>query len=176
MWYQTYLSDVVVDAGVTSDSDIEHLISLGVDSVVIPLESLPSLSALDEIINSCRAGSRLPSRMKNTVFSLDLNSGEVLGPLQGELSPMQVVEEVYQRGIRRLIVLDLAGVGVSAGVPTIDLCQEIKAAYPDLEIWTGGGVRSIADVQKLDAVGIDGVLVASALHDGKITPMDWKNL
>ena len=93
-----------------------------------------------------------------------------------DLDCAKLVEEVYQRGIRRLIVLDLAGVGVSAGVPTIDLCQEIKAAYPDLEIWTGGGVRSIADVQKLDAVGIDGVLVASALHDGKITPMDWKNL
>lgn len=165
----------VVDAGGTSAADVEQTFSLGVDSVVIPLESLQSLTTLDEIIDSSRAGSRLPSQLKNIVFSLDLISGEILSPLQGKFSPMQIVDEVYQRGIRRMIVLDLAGVGVSAGVPTIPLCQDIKATYPDLEIWTGGGVRSIADVQELDAAGIDGVLVASALHDGKITPTEWMN-
>ena len=39
-----------------------------------------------------------------------------------------------------------------------------------------GGVRDIEDVRRMQEAGIDYVLVASALHDGKITPEDVKRL
>ena len=64
-----------------------------------------------------------------------------------------------------MIVLDLAGVGAEAGVPTIPLCQRLRAVHgPEIEIITGGGVRNADDLRALEAAGVDGVLVASALH------------
>ena len=73
-------------------------------------------------------------------------------------------------------MLDLARVGVGAGVGTVELCQHLKRAHPDVEITAGGGVRGMADVLHLEKVGVDRVLVASALHDGRITPGDVRKL
>ena len=39
----------------------------------------------------------------------------------------------------------------------------------DLEITVGGGVRNGDDLDSLAKCGVDAVLVASALHDGRIT-------
>jgi phosphoribosylformimino-5-aminoimidazole carboxamide ribotide isomerase len=38
-----------------------------------------------------------------------------------------------------------------------------------VEVFVGGGVRSIVDVQELNEIGVAGVLLATALHSGKIT-------
>jgi hypothetical protein len=41
-----------------------------------------------------------------------------------------------------------------------------------LQIVAGGGVRSAADLRSLSAAGCDAALVASALHDGRLTIHD----
>ena len=69
-----------------------------------------------------------------------------------------------------MIVLDLAAVGVGGGVATVELCRQIGSRYPGVELITGGGIRNIDDLRQLRAAGIHGALVASALHNGSITP------
>jgi phosphoribosylformimino-5-aminoimidazole carboxamide ribotide isomerase len=71
-------------------------------------------------------------------------------------------------GVRRMIVLDLARVGVGEGVGTEDLCRQMRAADQNLEIIAGGGVRGRDDLKRLADAGCDAALVASALHDGRI--------
>jgi phosphoribosylformimino-5-aminoimidazole carboxamide ribotide isomerase len=51
----------------------------------------------------------------------------------------------------------------------------MKKRWPDLVIWTGGGVRSLADLHQLFLNRVDGAMVASALHDGHISPADWRS-
>lgn len=159
--------ETTVDAATTASTDVQQMLKIGVTRVVIALESLKSLDQVTELIEHFG--------QSQLVFSLDLSAGQVLGALKGRLTPIVIAEEVYRLGIRSIIVLDLAGVGVSAGVPTLSLCQEIKSRMPELELWTGGGVRSLNDVRELDHAGVGGVLVASALHDGKITPAEWNS-
>ena len=72
-------------------------------------------------------------------------------------------------GVRTLIVLDLARVGTGSGCGTEELLRAIRAEFPDVELLAGGGVKTWADVDRLREAGADGVLVASALHDGTIT-------
>jgi phosphoribosylformimino-5-aminoimidazole carboxamide ribotide isomerase len=50
----------------------------------------------------------------------------------------------------------------------VSVCERIRKRFPDLELISGGGVRNQDDVNRLAAVGVNGVLVASALHDGSI--------
>jgi phosphoribosylformimino-5-aminoimidazole carboxamide ribotide isomerase len=50
----------------------------------------------------------------------------------------------------------------------------LKQTYPNLQLTAGGGVRGMEDVRRLHALGVDRVLVASALHDGRITPEEVK--
>ena len=72
----------------------------------------------------------------------------------------------------RLIVLDIARVGTEGGLPTLPLCTEIRESWPETTIVTGGGIRGIDDLRRLDPAIVDGVLIASALHNGAITGSD----
>ncbi|WP_254513750.1 HisA/HisF-related TIM barrel protein [Anatilimnocola floriformis] len=130
---------------------------------VIGLESWQDLAELAKL-----------SRPEVAVFSLDLKQGR---PLTKDLAwqaatPQEIVAEVYRHGLRRLIVLDLADVGSGQGTSTLSLIRQFLARWPDLQIVAGGGIRGPADLRELQAAGIRGALVASALHDGRLTAQD----
>ena len=107
-----------------------------------------------------------------TAFSLDLKQGKPLTTVPGwaELSAEEIAEQFIERGVCTMIVLDLASVGVGQGVPTLDLCRRLRRKHPQLEIISGGGVRDVSDLHALRDAGCNAALVASALHDGRITP------
>ncbi|MEC9095011.1 MAG: HisA/HisF-related TIM barrel protein, partial [Planctomycetota bacterium] len=94
-----------------------------------------------------------------------------VSPAWSRATPLQIVDQVIQLGIKTMIVLDLAAVGMGKGIPTLNLCRQIKQQYPTLELITGGGVNSKTDLTKLESY-CDGVLIASALHDGRLTAED----
>ena len=104
------------------------------------------------------------------VFSLDLRDGRpiVANPKWSEAGPMSIVADVVAAGLRRFIILDLKAVGTGGGPATLELCRQVRERYPDIELISGGGVRNLQDVKKLCDAGCDQVLVASALHDGRI--------
>ena len=146
-----------IDAGISSPSAAMQLIDLGVEQVIVGLESCSSPATLCEILRWAPA-SRL-------TFSLDLKNGSPLGSPDWGTSPLEIARVVIATGITNLIVLDLAAVGVGQGVPTVDLCRQVRQlAGPEVEIITGGGVRDGQDLSLLEQAGVDGVLIASALH------------
>jgi phosphoribosylformimino-5-aminoimidazole carboxamide ribotide isomerase len=150
-----------VDAGVRVAEDALALAAAGVDTVVAGLETLAGPGALAE------AAARLGERL---VFSLDLRAGV---PLAGggvwDSDPWRIAQEAIERGVRRVLVLDLARVGVGAGVGTEALCARLAAAHPEVEVSAGGGVRGRGDLLALKGAGVRAALVASALHDGRLT-------
>jgi len=107
---------------------------------------------------------------RDIIFSLDMRGRKLLGNLTGwavpDDQPFLIAQKVYDLGIRRIIVLDLERVGVGRGTGTEHLCHAIKKAYPDMEVIAGGGIRNREDAEWLAHVGVDAVLVASALHSG----------
>jgi phosphoribosylformimino-5-aminoimidazole carboxamide ribotide isomerase len=65
-------------------------------------------------------------------------------------------------------VLDVARVGSGRG-PDVALLAEMRRRFAHLELIAGGGVRSREDLEQLGDVGCDGALVATALHEGRVT-------
>jgi len=158
-----------IDAGLRTaeDAAIDELMANDAAGVIIGLESVAGPETLRDIAE--RVG------LDRAVFSLDLKAGQPLGNVgkwPAADSWSIAAHAITTLAIRRLIVLDLARVGVGAGVGTEDLCARLKHAFPHLELTAGGGVRGIDDVRRLTACGVDRVLVASALHDGRIKPHD----
>lgn len=94
------------------------------------------------------------------LLSLDYRHGEPLGP-----------GWAYQPAHwpARVIAMELARVGSEAG-PELALIARLRAQRPDVAIIAAGGVRDTADLAALDAAGVPAVLVASALHDGRLGP------
>ena len=161
---------VMVDAGVRSVDDARAVLAAGATSVVAGLETIPGPALLGALCVECGPDC--------VVFSLDLRRGVPLGELAlwETKDPFEIARRAVELGAGRMIVLDLASVGVGSGISTRDLCLRIRRAYPELELTTGGGVRQTDDLRWLSDAGIDGVLVASALHDGRITRRDIESL
>lgn len=161
-----------IDAGIRSAGETSAmLLREHSNSVVVGLESLDGPTALEALVQ--RAG---PERI---VFSLDLKAGQPLGQVKAwpSAASWSIAEHaIVALGIRRMIVLDLARVGVGEGLGTEELCCRLKKTYPQLQLTAGGGVNGIDDVKRLQGIGVDHVLVASALHDGRISPDDVRRL
>ena len=161
---------LMVDAGVQDQERAERLVESGVSRVVLALESLPDPAVLDRLL--CAIG------QDRLVFSLDLRAGEPLGPrvAWGFASGLEIAERVVCSGVRQMIVLDLAHVGTGSGPGTVPLCCQILDRHPTVELICGGGVRDVADLHRLGTTPIAGVLVATALHQGRITRADLEEL
>lgn len=159
-----------IDAGIKSPQSAQRVLDSGAERVIVGLESIAGPHKLMEIL------AHIPA--KQIVFSVDLQQGLPLhpGPGWAGMSPLEIAQAVLDLGVRQLIVLDLAQVGVNQGVSTLPLCAAIREWAPDVELTTGGGVRSATDLVQLLHAGIEGVLLASALHDGRITRGDLETL
>ncbi|MBY0521869.1 MAG: hypothetical protein K2R98_00635 [Gemmataceae bacterium] len=156
-----------VDAGVRALKDALLVADEGVEGIVIGLETLHGPRALAEMVH--RFGTQ------RIVFSLDLKEGQPLGVLDMWQQPDAdgIANEAVVCGVRQMIVLDLAHVGMDGGTGTESLCQRLATTHPDLEIVAGGGVRDGADLRRLAEHGVHAVLVASALHDGRLSRADF---
>ncbi len=158
-----------VDAGVRDAATARPLGAASVEGVVVGLETVAGPAALGAVASE--VGHR-------SVFSLDLKDGTPLGDRaawDGADAPA-IADRAVAAGVRRLIVLDLARVGGGAGTGTEDLCRQLAMSHPGVEILAGGGVRGPGDLRRLRDSGVAGVLVASALHDGRLAPEDLAGL
>jgi phosphoribosylformimino-5-aminoimidazole carboxamide ribotide isomerase len=145
---------VMVDAGVGEPERSDALLELGVHRVVVGTETLVEADAL---------GPLLPE----AVLSVDMREGRTLSPdprLAG-LPALDALSVLHRPGLREVIVLDLARVGSGAG-PDVAAIAEMHAAFPELELLAGGGVRGADDLRALADAGAAGALVATALHRG----------
>jgi phosphoribosylformimino-5-aminoimidazole carboxamide ribotide isomerase len=150
-----------LDAGVRDPADAFRLAEQGVDRVVGGLETLRDFAAWREMVS--RLG---PER---AVFSLDMRDGL---PLRCGADPLAIAERIIADGCRYMIVLDLAHIGLAAGPGTETICAELLRRHPKIELFTGGGIRGWNDVRQLGDLGVGGILMSTALHDGTFSNCD----
>lgn len=148
-----------VDAGLRSAEFVPALLDANVATIIAGLETLYGPDALAEIV--ARAG---PSRV---LFSLDLRDGVPFGDW-GTDDPVEVARLAVGAGVRKILILDLARVGTHQGLQTGAVFDAIRRRYPQVELAVGGGVRGVEDLERLAGQGIASVLVASAIHHGRI--------
>jgi len=112
-----------------------------------------------------------PSGPLPVVLSADLRDGRLISrdPELAGREPTAAAPLARDLNVRELLVIDLARVGSGSG-PAVDAVAELAAALPGVAIYAGGGVRDDADLHALESAGAAGALVATALHEGRITP------
>jgi phosphoribosylformimino-5-aminoimidazole carboxamide ribotide isomerase len=71
----------------------------------------------------------------------------------------------------KLILMNIDHVGGRAG-PDLELLKAYRLAYPAAQLYLAGGIRDIEDLLAAQSAGANGVLLASALHDGRVTAAD----
>jgi len=112
-------------------------------TIIVGSESLPS--GLDQA---------LP---EDFILSLDYRHNALVG---GE----EIMHHV-DRWPPRVIIMSLSRVGSLEG-PDLSRLHAFRSAYPAVELFAAGGVRHAQDLNDLSRLGVSGVLLATALHQG----------
>jgi phosphoribosylformimino-5-aminoimidazole carboxamide ribotide isomerase len=155
-----------VDAGVRNERQATRLAAASLDKVVLGLETIAGPDELAAIVAGLGA--------ERVTFSLDLRQGRPLGDTSGwgTTDAMAIATRAVGLGVRHLIVLDLAQVGMGGGTGTEALCARLTSGFPEVQVAAGGGIRGRADLERLGRCGVSAALVASALHDGRLRTED----
>lgn len=166
---------LLLDNGTADPARASEAVADGVTRVVVGLETLPAFDALRDIAAAVGR--------ERIVFSLDLRDGTPLvragarhrgmphrgTPHRG--APLDLADAAVAAGASALLVLDLARVGTGQGLD-LTLVAALRRAHPAVELLAGGGVGSRQDLEELADAGCDGALVATALHDGRLSADD----
>lgn len=157
---------LIVDAGVTETKRAQLLFQNKVNQVIIGTETLQNL-------NFVRTAVKLFGNEKILV-SLDLMKNKVLckSELSGSMGALEVAFEIQKMGVSQMIFLDLARVGSNEGID-LAFVQKFKSSI-NVDLLVGGGVRNIRDILLLENLHVSGVLVATALHSGRLTVEELK--
>ncbi len=160
--------EVWIDAGIRDFSEAIPFFKLGAAKVIVGLESLADSAELGRLVEEYGAS--------RVVFSLDLKDGQPLfgGATWAEPTPLGIARSAIAAGVTQMIVLDLVSVGESRGPSTLGLCDQLLHEAPHCRVITGGGVRDRGDLRTLQDHGIDGVLLATALHRGELGREDFE--
>jgi phosphoribosylformimino-5-aminoimidazole carboxamide ribotide isomerase len=159
--------ELMVDVGVNSLTLAEKLFDCEISAVIIGTETLSDIKFVGKAVAAFGS--------EKIIISLDLMGNHVLSKVElGSLAdPVALLREFHDIGVSQIIVLDLTRVGSGKGVNTTLLSQmlrNVKASF-----FVGGGVRGVGDLLKLKDLGVSGVLIATALHSGKISPVELKH-
>jgi len=141
-----------VDAGFDGAAALEGYLAAPQVSCVIGSESLATLDDYAAL----RAALPDPAR---ALLSLDRRLGRFIGP------PSLWDRPSLWPGT--VIAMNLDRVGADAG-PDLPLIAELRVRAPACSVVAAGGVRDAADLRLLAEAGASHVLLASALHAGRI--------
>lgn len=151
------LPDLVlwVDNGIAAPADAMTWLAAGTDHLVLGSESQADAALLRRLAGHDRV-----------VLSLDFRGESFLGPPSLLADP--------NSWPRRVIAMTLTRVGGRGGPDWGRLAQVARIAA-GRAVFAAGGVRDGADLAALNGLGIAGALVATALHDGRLTTADIKS-
>jgi phosphoribosylformimino-5-aminoimidazole carboxamide ribotide isomerase len=81
------------------------------------------------------------------------------------------LQHFYDRGLKYAKTTDVSRDGVLEG-PAFSFYQEILDQFPELKILASGGVRSVADIERFDDMGIFAVIIGKAFYEGILSLKD----
>jgi len=104
------------------------------------------------------------------ILSVDSVEGKLLTKGWGKESDVDLIELLdyyHSHGILYVKCTDVVKDGQLAG-PSFELYNKILNKFPDLKLIASGGIQSIHDIERLQDLGVYGVIFAKALYQGNI--------
>ncbi len=80
----------------------------------------------------------------------------------------ECINDFMGAGLRHVLCTDVSRDGAMTG-PNFELYERIMTSFPQLSLQASGGVRHIADLERLRRLGVPAAITGRALLDGKIS-------
>ena len=159
--------DLMVDAGTSDITKAEKVLKTNVPKIVIGSETLKSLDFVSQAVGTFGED--------KIVVSIDQKKGKLLSDSEA-IDSMEAVsfgKKLAGVGVRQIILLDLDRVGTEHGI-NLSLIRTILE-QTGVDLLVGGGIKSLCELEDLRSLGVSGALVATVLHNGKVTVDELKS-
>ncbi|WP_261970432.1 HisA/HisF-related TIM barrel protein [Prosthecodimorpha staleyi] len=161
-------SDAIVDALAAALPQVEFWVDNGLADAAACRDWLDGRRARLVIGSESQTGIDTARALgAGAVLSLDYRGDAFLGPASLETDAALWPDDV--------IVMTLARVGSGAG-PDLSKLAAARGRSSGARLWAAGGVRGVDDLAALRGLAVSGALVATALHDGRLTAADLATL
>jgi len=77
------------------------------------------------------------------------------------------VRDYIAKGVKTVLCTDISKDGMLMGA-SIDMYQQLKLGFPDLNIIASGGITRVEEIELLDKMNIFAVIIGKAYYEGKI--------
>jgi phosphoribosylformimino-5-aminoimidazole carboxamide ribotide isomerase len=153
--------------GIRSESTIEKVLAMGVDRVII------GTSAVSDNVFLRNALDRYAEQI---IISVDANDGKVATRGWTEVTEILSIafaQEMERLGAQRLIFTDISRDGMLSG-PNLERLKEVaESVY--IPVLASGGISRLSHiraVKDIEAEGIEGIIIGTALYTGTISLKD----
>ena len=154
---------VELSGGITSRAAIEAGLAMGPERVNIATQALEDIDAVCEVVDTF--GERVAVCLDVLGDRLAARGGSGEGG-----NVWEALRVLNEAGVARLVVTDVTRDGHMNG-SNRDLLARV-ADQSSARIIASGGVNSLADIEALRALGIEGAIVGKALYQGAFTLAD----
>ena len=153
---------VQVGGGLSTESDIDHMFTLGATRVVIGARGAVNSGVVERLV--ARHGA------DRLAVGIDAKAGRVAprgtGAEMPAIGAQELAERVAELGVRTVIYNEVTRDGMLQG-PDIDGAKALTAT--GAQVIVSGGVGSLDDLRAVKAARLAGACVGRALYDGKFT-------
>lgn len=150
--------------GVRDEASLQRVLELGLSRVVIGTLAVRQPERFQAMAAS------YPGRL---VLGIDAREGKVATAGWREAEAIDAIElarRCQELPLAAIVYTDIDRDGMLAG-PNVPAMQAMKRASR-LPVIASGGVRSVDDVRRLAAAGLDGCIVGRALYEGRLALPD----
>ena len=154
---------VELSGGITSRASIETGLAMGPERVNIATQALDDIDAVGEAVDAF--GERVAVCLDVRGDRLAARGGSGEGG-----NVWEALRVLNEAGVARLVVTDVTRDGQMNG-SNRELLARVADRTP-ARIIASGGVNSLADIEALRALGIEGAIVGKALDQGAFTLAD----
>ena len=149
--------------GIKSRESLSDVLSAGADYAIVGSIAAQKPSLFEEWLGEF-GGEKL-------ILGADLKSGKVSVNGWKEEVAMgieDIVERFLPFGLKKVICTDISKDGMLAG-PAFSLYTGLQEKFEGVGFTVSGGISSMDDIIKLDAMGLQKVIVGKAIYENKIT-------
>jgi len=149
--------------GIADDQALSDVFSAGATLAIIGSVAVRDPGSLHAWLHSHGAGA--------IILGADVRNGKVAvngWQQDSELSISDLMATFRPDGLSQAIVTDISRDGMLQG-PSFQLYTDLQAEYPEVCFTVSGGISSMADIEKLNNLGLRRVIVGKAIYENRIS-------